>query len=95
MLFRSVSTTPLQALLLLNGKLVNEEAVHFAERVFKSAGSDPAAQVQEAWHCALTRAPTTAELRDALDFLAASLPGESLAGLCRVVYNLNEFVYVD
>ena len=30
---RAVSTTPLQALLLLNGRLVNDEAAHFARRV--------------------------------------------------------------
>src|SRR5262249_28748757 len=92
---RAVSTTPLQALLLLNGKLVNEEAVHFARRVAESAGSDPTAQVHEAWQRALTRPPTAEELRDALDFLAGNPPGDGLSGLCRVIYNLNEFVYVD
>jgi hypothetical protein len=92
---RAVSTTPLQALLLLNGKLVNEEAVHFALRVVESAGSDPAAQVHEAWQRALTRPPTGEELRDALDFLAAEPADQGLAGLCRVIFNLNEFVYVD
>jgi mono/diheme cytochrome c family protein len=92
---RVVSTTPLQALLLLNGKLVNDEAVHFAHCVVESAGSDSAAQVHEAWQRALTRPPTADELHDALDFLESNPPGEGLVGLCRVIFNLNEFVYVD
>jgi hypothetical protein len=92
---RVVSTTPLQALLLLNGRLVNDEAAHFAHLIKESAGCDPTAQVHEAWQRALTRPPTTNELHDALEFLAAEPGGEALAGLCRVLFNLNEFVYVD
>jgi hypothetical protein len=92
---RAVSTTPLQALLLLNGKLVNEEAEHFARRVVATAGSDPVAQVRVAYEMALTRQPTAEELDEALMFLAED-PGEgSLASLCRVLFNLNEFVYID
>src|SRR5260370_41428344 len=40
---RAVSTTPLQALLLLNGRLVNDEAACFARRVAELAGPDAAA----------------------------------------------------
>ena len=92
---RAVSTTPLQALLLLNGRLVNDEALHFARRIKDVAGSDPKAQVQEAFQRALTRLPTADELREALDFLAGAPADEALPDLCRVLYNLNEFVYVD
>lgn len=91
---RAVSTTPLQALLLLNGKLVNEEAEHFARRVEAAAGSDRATQVRVAYQGALTRLPTPEELDDALKFLDEA-DGSGLAGLCRVLFNLNEFVYVD
>ncbi|MGE5194128.1 MAG: DUF1553 domain-containing protein, partial [Deltaproteobacteria bacterium] len=92
---RAVSTTPLQSLLLMNGRLVNDEAVHFARRIVETAGSDPAAQVQEAYRRALTRPPSAEELHDATAFLAAEAPDEGLPGLCRVLFNLNEFVYVD
>jgi mono/diheme cytochrome c family protein len=92
---RAVSTTPLQALLLRNGRLVNDEAVQFAGCIAESAASDRAAQVREAWQRALTRPPTVEELRDALEFLATEPAGEGLPGLCRVLFNLNEFVYVD
>jgi hypothetical protein len=96
---RAVSTTPLQALLLLNGRLVNDEAVHFASRVVDLAGPDRSAQVRVAYELALTRQPTTEEIRDALEFLKSEPEGgtasDALAGLCRVLFNLNEFVYVD
>ncbi len=92
---RAVSTTPLQALLLLNGRLVNGEAQYFAERIKESAGSNPTAQVEEAFQRALTRPPTADDLREALDFLAGAPADEGLADFCRVIYNLNEFVYVD
>jgi mono/diheme cytochrome c family protein len=92
---RAVSTTPLQALLLLNGRLVNDEAMHFAQRIRESAGSDPQQQINAAFERALTRLPTADELREALDFFASAPADEALPDLCRVIYNLNEFVYVD
>jgi hypothetical protein len=92
---RAVSTTPLQALLLLNGKLVNEEAEHFARRVLAVAGTDPATQVRVAFEMALTRLPAPEELQEALEFNASEPDGAGLAGFCRVLFNLNEFVYVD
>ena len=92
---RAVSTTPLQALLLLNGRLVNDEAAHFAQRIVELAGADVRAQVRCAYNLALTRSPTADEFHEALAFLAAEPAGQALAGLCRVLFNLNEFVYVD
>ena len=89
---RAVSTTPLQALLLLNGDLVNEEAEFFAQRVIKIAGDDRTAQIRTAYEMALTRTPTADELTAATGFLES---GGDLAGLCRVLYNLNEFIYID
>ena len=37
---RSVTTTPLQALSMMNGDLVHEEAAYLAKRVEKEAGTD-------------------------------------------------------
>jgi mono/diheme cytochrome c family protein len=92
---RSQSITPLQALALRNGKLVNDEAAHFALRVVSEAGPDSAAQVAHAYRLALARPPTPEESRDALEFLAAEERATGLEGLCRVLFNLNEFVYID
>jgi hypothetical protein len=89
---RAVSTTPLQALLLLNGTLVNDEAEYVAQRIRQTAGSDPVAQIRLAYELALTRPPTSEELQETTQFLA---DGGDLAAFCRVLFNLNEFVYVD
>jgi hypothetical protein len=92
---RPVSTTPLQALTLLNGRLVNEEARFFAERVRSEAGGDsPEALARRAFELALGRPPSPNELSHAKDFLASE-PHEGLVGLCRILYNTNELVYVD
>src|SRR5262249_45608512 len=58
---RAVTTTPLQALGLMNNSFVLRQAKHFAERVAKEAGDEPAAQVTLAYRLALGREPTAAE----------------------------------
>jgi len=74
-----------QALTLLNGALTRTEAQHFAARIEKAA--DP---VNEAFWLALSRPPTEAERRT-----AASVASKSLASLAAVLFNLNEFLYVE
>ncbi|MBM3726062.1 MAG: DUF1553 domain-containing protein [Acidobacteria bacterium] len=80
-----------QALALFNGDLVNREAGHMAARLEREAGPDRAAQVDLAWRIALARAPSAEERGAMLRFLE----GNSLKELCRVIFNLNEFVYTD
>ena len=72
--------------------LFRSEALHFSQRAI-AAGSDPAAHIRKAYELALTRLPTEEELATARQFLATSDSG--LTGLCRVLFNSNEFVYVD
>ena len=90
------SITALQALSMYNGEFVNEESKYFAERVRKEAGNDPKAQVERAFELAYSRTPTESERRQALKFLD-SLAGEDnpLGGLCRVLFNSSEFIYID
>jgi len=90
---RAVSTTALQALALLNDDLVTEQAAHFAARVREEAASGLNSQVERAFLIAFSRKPEPDELRHARA-LAGSGPG-GLVGLCRVLMNANEFVYVD
>jgi hypothetical protein len=114
---RTVSTIPTQALTLLNGEFLNTASVHFAERLLREAGDQPAAQIDRAYRLAVNRSPTPEELSAGLAFLdrqAAQIIAEdsardqsdpaqpprdarrvALAALCLVIYNLNEFVYVD
>ncbi|HZT33810.1 MAG TPA: DUF1553 domain-containing protein [Bryobacteraceae bacterium] len=84
---RSVTTTPLQALSMMNGDLVNEEAAHLAERVATEAGADPRARVARAFQLVLNRQPEADEL--------AKFQSFSLVSVCRVLLNSNEFLYVD
>lgn len=86
---RSVTTTPLQALTLMNGALVNEEAVYLAARVKKDAGEDRQAQVKRLFEIVLNRSPDADESARMAGFKG------SLEALCRVVLNSNELMYVE
>jgi mono/diheme cytochrome c family protein len=86
---RSVTTTALQALAMMNGDLVNDEAGHLAERVIQTAGADRRAQISRVFEILLSRPPKSDELNR---FAAYS---GSLASVCRVLMDSNEFLYVD
>lgn len=90
---RNVTTTPLQALSMMNGDLLHEEAGYLARRIEKEAGTDRAAQVRRLFEIVLNRPPKQDELRTFSRFFLA--PSGSLDGLCRVLLNSNEFLYVD
>jgi hypothetical protein len=107
---RNVTTVPTQALTLYNGQFVNSQAAHLAARLRAEAGDDLEKQVDLAWRLALCRAPKSTELvamqqffadelsqlrADQSDAKPAELHQHALAQLCRVLLNLNEFVYPD
>jgi mono/diheme cytochrome c family protein len=87
---RNETQTPQQALALLNNKLVVAMAKHFAARVEKLGNTD-AERVAVAIRIALGRDPTAKER----DVLASYAKEFGLANACRVILNLNEFVFVD
>jgi hypothetical protein len=88
---RTISTVAPQALTLLNSPFALEMANAFAERVEADAGCDSKAQVDRAFRLALQRLPDSDERAASLQLRER----RSLAELCRVLMNLNEFVYVD
>ncbi len=88
---RQVTTVAPQALMLFNGEFVNRQAKYFADRLRREAGDDVGKQIERAYLLALCRRPTPTEKTTMLEFVRR----ESLEQLCRVVFNLNEFVYVD
>jgi hypothetical protein len=97
---RLVTTVAPQALTLFNGDFVNRQARHLAERLTREAGPDPARQIERAYLLALCRPPTPHEQSTMLEFLAREGGSEdgrqrALEQLCRVIFNLNEFVYAD
>jgi hypothetical protein len=88
---RQVTTVAPQALSLFNGDFVNQQAKHFAARLKREAGDDSEKQINLAWRLALCREPTANEMAKMQAFLQV----ESLEQACRVVLNLNEFVYPE
>lgn len=87
---RNTTLTALQALALLNNPFMVQQGEFFAERVRKM-NPEPVGQVEAAYRLALGRLPSGAE-RDAL---TAYVQRHGLANACRLLFNANEFVFVD
>jgi hypothetical protein len=88
---RETSTVAPQALALMNSEFTSEQAKHFAERVREQAGDDPDAAIGAGWKIALGRLPAPEERQTILDYLRRN----SLERLCLLIFNMNEFLYVD
>jgi hypothetical protein len=88
---RQVTTVAPQALSLFNGEFVNQQAQHFAARLKQEAGSDPEKKITLAWKLALCREPS----HDEMAKMKAFLQNQPLEQACRVILNLNEFVYPE
>ena len=88
---RNASTTPLQALNLLNSAFAVQLAGHFAERIEKDVGKSAEAQVQRAFQLTFQRDPTAKESAGAVKLVNE----HGLAALGRALLNANEFLYAD
>lgn len=88
---RGVTTTPLQALALMNNSFVQRQATRLAERAASESRRDPARAVQAAYRYALGRLPTAEELDNAL----AVVRDRGLFNVCWALFNSTEFVYVQ
>ena len=88
---RSVTTTPLQALSLMNNSFVLRQARHFAERLQREAGDDVSARVHRAYRLALGRPPGPAEVGRASDLARE----HGMEYFCWVLLNANEFIYLE
>ncbi|WLD12220.1 DUF1553 domain-containing protein [Planctellipticum variicoloris] len=87
---RLASTTPLQALNLLNSPFVMQQSEIFAGRLRLEAGADPEQQVERAFRLMFQRSPTAEEHRTCAEFVSS----EGLELLVRVLFNSSEFLYV-
>lgn len=107
---RTITSIAPQALTLYNGDFVNQQAAFFAERLLREAGTDPEKQIELAYRLAFARQPQETEtvplrrfLTDEADRLREDEPGLSegaarqraLVQICRVLFNLNEFLYPE
>jgi hypothetical protein len=88
---RNQTISPLAALAMLNNQLTVAMAKHFAARVAAEAGAKLSDQVAQAFRLALGRDPSAAELTD----MTAYAEKHGMPSACRVILNLNEFVFVD
>jgi hypothetical protein len=87
---RNETLTSLQALSLLNNGFSLTMSKHFASRLSTEASSPPE-QVTRAFQLISGRSPTQSELAELTTY--ADMHG--MDNLCRVLFNLSEFVYVD
>lgn len=87
---RSTTTTALQALALLNHPFVIQQAGFFAQRLEREAESE-AERIERGFQLALGRSPTEAELALGVQFVSQ----QGLKQFCRMLFNANEFLYVD
>jgi hypothetical protein len=88
---RGITTTPLQALALMNNSFVQRQATKFAERARTEANEDTPQAVRLAYRYALGRVPQAEELASAV--VAARERG--LFNVCWALLNSTEFLYVQ
>ena len=87
---RNETLTAIQALAMMNNRFMVRMAEHFAARV-EAAAADPRARLRTAFRLALGRWPD----EDETDALAPIAEKHGLANTCRLLFNTNEFVFVD
>ena len=87
---RSRSTTPLQALNLLNSTFLMQQAEIFSYRLKRDVGSNTVAQVKHAFELCFNRSPSKSEVHSSSAFIES----EGLSQFTRALFNSNEFVFV-
>jgi hypothetical protein len=87
---RPVSTTPLQALNLLNSAFVVDQAKHLADRAKIDSGNNLSESVARAFELIFTRKPSQDELNASLEVAKT----RGLEIVCRALMNSNEFAFL-
>jgi hypothetical protein len=87
---RNETVTPLQSLALLNNRFMVRMADHFGERI-GPLGDSNSQRLQSAWQLAFGRNASD----DELSTLTSYADRHGLANACRLIFNMNEFVFVD
>ena len=104
---RQSTTIAPQSLILLNSDFVHEHSAAFATRISRDVGST-GDWIERALQLALCRSATDAERQTLHDFYqrrraeilelnpaANDADQQALAECCRLIFNLNEFLYID
>lgn len=87
---RDETVTALQALSMLNNRFILQMSQAFAERV-RTESSDLGIQSRNAYRFATGHAPSDQQQRSMMQYTEEF----GLENLCRILFNLNEFVFVD
>lgn len=87
---RDSTTSPMQALTMLNHQFTLDMANYLAMRIEGEVGAVPADQVRRAFALAYCRSPGEEELCHACELIE----DHGLAAFCRVLFNTNELIYV-
>lgn len=87
---RDETVTALQALSLLNNRFMLRMSEHFAARVQREADSTPA-RIHRAFELAVGQRPTDVQLERLTEYAEEF----GMANTCRLVFNLNSFVFID
>jgi mono/diheme cytochrome c family protein len=88
---RAETTTPLQALTMLNHSFTLDMAAALAKRLKQEAGDDVAAQVDRVYRLCYSRPATKEEVSACRQLVDR----HGLAALCRVLLNTSEMIYVQ
>lgn len=88
---RTSTITPVQSLSMFNDSFMEKCAERFAQRVRREAGDDVGRQIDLAWKTTVSRAPNDHERELARSFVMQ----HDLSQLCLVLFNANEFMFVD
>ena len=88
---RASTTTPLQALAMLNHGFSVDTAHAFADRLRYEVGTASVDQARRAFALAFGRAPTSDEVTDA----SRLIDRHGLPAFCRALMNANESIYID
>jgi len=88
---RSVTTTPLQALSLLNNAFVLRMAGHLAQRAQMEAGKEVASQIDRLYALTIQRRPDDVEKQAAI----ALVQKYGLPTLARALFSSNEFIIAE
>ena len=99
---RNTTTTPTQSLLLINGTYALGRAEKMADRLVEINFADAAGLVDHAIRLTWGRGPTEAEAASSLAFLEvtggqepAMIERQGLIDFCHILFNANEFLYLD
>jgi hypothetical protein len=87
---RDETTTPLQALTMLNHNFTLDMSRFFTDRLANECGSDEEASIRRAYQHCFSRLPSQDELAACQELVKA----HGLDALCRVLLNTSEMIYV-